>query len=227
MTESTPTRPTRLTPEMALRAAMKLAESLLKDSLIEGDVAEAAADIAKHAHLYMGGYELAKTLDDSAYWDCNLETAEALDGWSHLAGEEIKAAQKEWAEANNIQPPFPVGARVIARWGGEDHPGTIDEICSFDVARYCVKRDGETSTRCMVVNFEDVRAVEEAKPTLADFEHAARAAGWTATCDNEFTDGTEIVGSIGPSDPDGGWPTLCDAMGIAVTAGQAEGRSNG
>lgn len=161
MTETTPPRPTRLTPEMALRAATNIAKDLLRDGLIDCTVEEAAADIAKHAHLHMGGYELAKTLDDYAYWDCDLQTAEVLDNWSHVADAEIKEAQKQWAAESNIQPPFPVGTRVIARWGGKDHPGTIDEISPYDVARYCVKRDGETSTSRMLVNFEDVRAMEE------------------------------------------------------------------
>lgn len=57
------------------------------------------------------------------------------------------------------------------------------------------------------------QAQELALPIL-DYEEAAREAGWRTTDDSEFTDGTEIVGSIGPNDPDGGWPTICDAMGI-------------
>lgn len=44
-------------------------------------------------------------------------------------------------------------------------------------------------------------------------EIACRLAGWTINEEGEFTDGIETLGSIGPTDPDGGWPTLCDAMG--------------
>lgn len=55
----------------------------------------------------------------------------------------------------------------------------------------------------------------ENKHTPCPYEVAARLAGWTVSPDSEFTDGQEIVGSIGPTDPDGGWATLCNAFGIA------------
>lgn len=156
----TPPRPTRLTPEMALRAARAIAIELKKAGEIDCPVEEAAADIAKHGRRHMDGYELAKALDDYAHWSCKMGTAEVLDGFSGTADEEIKAAQQEWAEANSVKPPFPVGTRVIARWGREDHAGTIDEIFTHGVAQYCVKADTETGTSRMVVNFEDVRAIE-------------------------------------------------------------------
>lgn len=62
--------------------------------------------------------------------------------------------------------------------------------------------------------YDHCEAAQELSWPIEDWEEAARQEGWDVTNDNEFTDGTEIVGSIGPDDPDGGWPTLCDAMGI-------------
>ncbi|EHK57666.1 hypothetical protein [Allomesorhizobium alhagi] len=156
-------RPTRLTPEAALRAAQGIAEELFRAGHIEQrELEDAAKDIAKHAGRHMDGYELAKTLDSYARWDCNLEMAEVLDGFSSTADEEIKAAQQEWATAHNIQPPFPVGTHVIARWGGQDYCGTIDEIYRHGVAQYAVKADGETGSSRMIVNFENVRAIDVA-----------------------------------------------------------------
>lgn len=52
--------------------------------------------------------------------------------------------------------------------------------------------------------------------SVPDYEASARAHGWTVNDQDEFTDGTETLGSIGPTDPDGGWPTLCDAMGYDI-----------
>lgn len=156
-----PARPTRLTAEMKQRAAAAVVTNLISEGhLDESERDHAIRSIARYGQAFMDGYHLARELDRYGGWDCNLDMAETLDGWSAACDEEIKAAQKEWAEANNIQPPFPVGARVVARWGGEDHPGTIENISTYDVARYGVKRDGETGNWLMVVNFEDVRALE-------------------------------------------------------------------
>lgn len=57
------------------------------------------------------------------------------------------------------------------------------------------------------------QAAELAAPVL-DYEEAAREAGWTINAEDEFTDGEETLTCCGPSDPDGGWPTLCAGMGI-------------
>lgn len=160
----TPLRPTRLTPEMAERAATRIVDNLIKEKHIEENQrADAIRDIARHGARYphSDGYGLAKMLDEREGWDCNLDIAETLDGWSAACSEVIVQAQREWVAQHNIQPPLPVGSRVIARWGREDHPGTIDEVYAYGIAQYCVKRDGETTTSRMVVNFEDVRAMEE------------------------------------------------------------------
>ncbi|PWJ88403.1 hypothetical protein C8D77_111126 [Mesorhizobium loti] len=156
--QQTPPRPTRLTPEMALRAGRVVAEQLSKDGHIEPrQFNDAAADIARHGRPHMDGYKLAKALDDDEGWDCDMQMVEALDDFSHAADKEIKAAQKAWAEANDIKPPFPVGTSVIARWGGDDYPGTIDQVFGYGVAQYAVKADGETGTTRMIVDYENVR----------------------------------------------------------------------
>lgn len=148
-------RPKTLTPEMALRIGKELASSLAKSGHIEADDVEGcAADIAKVGQLHMDGYELAKKLDDRCYWDCNLMMADDLDCFSSMADEEIKTAQKEWAERNNVQPPHPIGTRVKTMRG---EIGVLDEVYSHGIAQYCVKMDGNTNkTRRLIIAFEDV-----------------------------------------------------------------------
>lgn len=155
-------RPKSLSPEMANRAAKNIADELLKDGHIgESEFEYAVKDIAKHGRTYMDGYKLARELDRYEAWDCALQMVEILDGYASVAQAEIRSAQKEWVEANNIQPPYPVGARVIATWGGRDYHGIVDEIYKYGPAQYCVKADGETGTSRMIVNFEDCRVVAE------------------------------------------------------------------
>jgi hypothetical protein len=160
-------RPKTLTQEMLSRVGEKLATSLAESGRIEqGEIAGCAADIAKVGRLHMDGYELAKTLDARCYWDCDLMMAEDLDGFSSMADAEIKAAQKAWAKRNNIEPPYPIGTRVKTRHG---EIGLLDEVYPHDVAKYCVKVDGDKNkTRRSIVAFEDVIPVEVVAITQND-----------------------------------------------------------
>lgn len=152
-------RPKNLTPEMLLSIGTELAAMLAKSGHIEkGDVEACAADIAKVGRLHIDGYELAKSLDDRCYWDCNLMMADDLDAFSSLADDKIKAAQREWAERNNVQPPYPIGTRVKTKRG---ELGVIDEVYSHGVAQYLVKMDNETRPTCRsILAFEDVMPLE-------------------------------------------------------------------
>jgi hypothetical protein len=159
MTETatlTPPRPRALTPEMKQRIGAEIAADLLKGGHIEASqLEESAADIAKHGERHHDGYALAKRLDDYAYWDCDFQMAEALDQFSWLAHREIENAEKEWAAANNIQPPFPVGTRVVLKRG---EAGEITGL--YQPAKYLIKVDGDPhadapSNSRRIVNFED------------------------------------------------------------------------
>jgi hypothetical protein len=165
MSEKEP-RPKTLTLEMLARISGKLAASLAKSGHIEAtEIDNCAADIAKVGRHHMDGYELAKALDDRCYWDCNLMMADDMDSFSSLADAEIKAAQKAWAERNGIKPPFELGTRVTTCHG---ETGVLDEVYAHDVAKYCVKVDGDPNkTRRSIVAFEDVVPVVTAK-TAAD-----------------------------------------------------------
>lgn len=111
----------------------------------------------------MDGYALAQDLDRFYGWECNLEIANELDAFSSCAQDEIEAAQKAWAERNDIQPPHPAGTRITVPSG---EVGMIDEIYKHGIAQYTVKMDGdpeaEKSHRRLIVYFEDAHALEVA-----------------------------------------------------------------
>lgn len=166
MTNTIPKRPIILTDEMKQRAARQVAEALRKFGHIEeSQIDDSVRDIARVGYAHMDGYQLAKALDERCYWDCDMSMLDELDTWSSAAKLEIKAAQQKWVEDNKIEPPFPVGTRVIARWGGEDHTGTIDEVYAHGVAQYAVKVDNDSDpTRRIIVDFEDARAEQVDAP---------------------------------------------------------------
>lgn len=150
-------RPKRLTPEMALRVALSIVDDLIKDGHITEDTRDEAArdivSVVRHRD-WMGGYEIAKSLDQWHHWGCNLEMAEILDGFGSAASHEIGQAEAEWAARNSIAPPLPIGSRVVLN---TKETGEITGIYEHGAAKFLVKVDGEKgypgSRR--VVNFED------------------------------------------------------------------------
>jgi polyhydroxyalkanoate synthesis regulator phasin len=157
-------RPTILTPKLAAIAAQSVVEDLVKDGHIKPEEAgDSVSDIAKHGRQNMDGYELAKTLDDRAYWDCDFQMCEILDGFGWAARAAIEQAQKEWFTRTSPNPPFEIGARVKLRRG---ETGIIDAIYEHGPAQYCVKIDGDerseepTNSR-RIVNFEDALPIVE------------------------------------------------------------------
>jgi hypothetical protein len=161
-------RPRTLTPEMRERIALQLADELVEQKFIDAeDKQSSARDIAQQAGgPYQDGYQIAKRLDTYCGWDCNLEIAQVLDAWSSYAYDEIKAAIKTWAEANNIQPPFPPGTHV--RFAG-NQTGIIDKIYEYGVASYCIVQDGDDQAHDphrhrLIINFEDVAPINPCLP---------------------------------------------------------------
>jgi hypothetical protein len=131
----------KITKEMILEAATKIAHS------IDGD-AETIAACYSHP---MDGYQLAKEIERRAYWDLAMADVEELDVMSSIVSELHRAAEKKWAEENNIQPPLPIGTRITR--------GVIDSVCSHSAARYRVKENGCTQDgRFLLVRFEDAKA---------------------------------------------------------------------
>jgi hypothetical protein len=156
-------RPTKATPEMKLKVARLVAQRLAEVSLIDADqVEEHAADIAEHGDCWSDGYRLAKTLDDSCYWECNFEIVEELDCFASALAHEIEAAEKIWAEQEALTPPFSISTRVKLKSG---ELGEIKDIYKYGAAKFCVAIDGDPRAGApqnarRIVNFEDVTAAE-------------------------------------------------------------------
>lgn len=160
-------RPTRLTDEMRLAAALETAKDVQRDCYDfrqddVGEIAQNIASVARHAH--MDGYELARALDDRCGWSPDSSVVEALDNWSSNARIELEKAQKAWREATNPQPDFKVGDRVKLKDGATGE--VTDANYKYGVAQYLVKIDGdpaaETNQARRIVNYEDA-SPEEAR----------------------------------------------------------------
>lgn len=172
--DATAARPTRLTDEMRMAAAMETAKDVRRDCFdFRDETIEALAqDIAAEARYeHMDGYELAKQLDRHRGWSPDAAVVEALDNWSINARHELDRAQKAWREATNPQPAFKAGDRVLLK------DGKTGEITDADykhgIAQYLVKVDGDeaaegTSQRRRIVNYED--AAEVVRPAVGS-EH--------------------------------------------------------
>lgn len=161
-------RPTRLTDEMRLAAALETAKEVKRDcfDLREEDTNELAVQIASQArHAHMDGYELAKQLDSRCGWSPDTVMVEALDNWSSNARRELEKAQKAWRDETNPQPAFNVGDRVKTNRG---KTGVVtDTNYQYGIAQYLMKEDGDEmadgpSQRRTVINYEDAQAADAA-----------------------------------------------------------------
>ena len=103
----------------------------------------------------MGGYELAKALDNERGWMPTAQDVETLDSFGGDIREAHRQACIAWARDNNVQPPLPVGTMTTQ--------GEITGIYAHDGACYEVRKPGDTEpTRRYIVRFEDARAMESA-----------------------------------------------------------------
>lgn len=110
-----------------------------------------AETIAKYYCRGMDGFELAKELDKSAYWDTTREDMEALDEVDWLVDKAERDAVRAWAEEHKPEPPFPVGTRVTE--------GVITGIYDYDPACYLVREDDcQDESRRRIIKFENARA---------------------------------------------------------------------
>lgn len=109
-----------------------------------------AETIAQYYCRGMDGFQLAKELDKSAYWDTTRDDMETLDEVDYLIDKAEKAAIKEWAATYDPQPPFPIGTRI--------EQGVITGIYDYDPATYRVKENGCTNdTRSLIIKFENAK----------------------------------------------------------------------
>ena len=137
-------RPT-VTDAMRLEAAIIVAEKLG-----EPDTADVIAKNYRHP---MDGYELARELDRNEYWDLTMSDVEELDCMSSIVSRLLNDAEKKWFAENDIQPPLPIGTRIME--------GVIDSVCDYKAATYRVKENGcEQQGRFLLIPFERAVAVE-------------------------------------------------------------------
>ncbi|WP_324731023.1 hypothetical protein [Pseudomonas paeninsulae] len=143
-----PARPT-VTEAMILAAAEVVAAKIDAD----------AATIAEYYEHPTDGFELAKALDKWAGWDTAREDMEALDEVESLVRSALAAAEKQWFAEHDIQPPFPVGAKLQCRSG---IVGSIAGIYQYQPAYFEVKPDGQddaaSGSRRLLIKFEDAVA---------------------------------------------------------------------
>lgn len=149
MSPTTTTPRPAVTRELVADVARKMCE---REGWLTGSEAD---DITRVYRQGMDGYAIAKALDDSCYWDCDMPIVEALDTFDT----EVRGAHRKlciaWASENNIQPPLPIGTQITI--------GEITGIYEHDAAYYEVRVTGETNDkRRRLVRFEDVKAVDVA-----------------------------------------------------------------
>lgn len=150
-------RPTVVSAEMAKEAAMKTAGNLLRSGGFDKtDTAESLADDILYVTRYdrfEDGYALAVALERNKGWMPDATMVEILDGFSSECSALLHAAEKQWGIENPMEPPLPLGTKVIVR--GET--GFLDHIHKYSPAYYCVKAPS-ISHGFMLVRFEDAKA---------------------------------------------------------------------
>ena len=155
-------RPKRLSDADLRGIAAELVDDLLRTHAHKMPSRDRAIDhVARYAERHMDGYEIAKSLDGTYHWDCDLGLAEGLDGFGSSYSEKLRERQAEWAATADFGAPLAPGTRVTAIWGGEAHAGKIEGIYAYGPAQYLVKIDGrDHNGGGAIVDFENVTPLE-------------------------------------------------------------------
>ncbi|MBE8578696.1 hypothetical protein [Vibrio sp. OPT18] len=95
-------------------------------------------------------YELAKGFEGD-YWEVNYDFVGKLENVCGYVNAALKAVIDEWANSNDIVPPFEIGTKL--------EEGVITGISQYDPASYRVLVYGEpkSSTTRRLVKFEDAK----------------------------------------------------------------------
>lgn len=147
------------TSDMRLQAATELVEHMIKSGVIPDDDREICAqDIAKATRYESyDGYKIARELENLHHWECDMQIAEELEGFSRLLDRIYSAAERQWDTENPRGPKFTDGTTVI--WRGK--PATVHGVYEHRPQCYRV-RQGEmgNETSFYIVPFEDVTSPE-------------------------------------------------------------------
>lgn len=155
-------RPER-TEEMRRQAATKVAESIFASDGASGamspeELAESVEDIVKATSWGMhDGYKIARELERRFHWDCDMNDAEELDGFSGALERIYDAAEKVWAAENPRDPKFSDGDAVI--WRGK--AATVRCVYRHRPQCYEILQGEMRQNSAYIVPFEDVTAAAE------------------------------------------------------------------
>jgi hypothetical protein len=111
-------------------------------------------DIVRCFERFDDGYKLAKELESCCYWDIDAQQVSDLDDVSFAVDQEHRQDCIEWAKANDIQPPLPIGTHI--------REGVITGISKYSPATYEVQRPNDPPTTKALILFEDAKATEVA-----------------------------------------------------------------
>ena len=125
-------------------------------------------------YLYDAPEDMINTLIRDYSWDFTHELWDNIQYFDFFVREKIKEKEEQWVKDNNIEPPFPVGARVRLPSHYKETTGVIDRIYEYEPARYCVltakqveynkqmEQQGKTERQGgYLVKFEDVELAED------------------------------------------------------------------
>lgn len=107
-----PLRP-KITNDIKFRIALEIAEKYpeLNNELSKNDIATAIVKVIDNK-IKFDGYEIARKLDSFENWAISTKTVNILEQFSNQLQDEQIRLQTEWAQTNNILPPFPIGTKV-------------------------------------------------------------------------------------------------------------------
>ena len=149
-------RPAR-TETMRRQAAEKLIAEMVERGLVNAaDAADSVGDIVRATRWEtQDGYKIARELEQSCSWDCDMQIAEALESFADTLDSIYDAAEKQWAAENPSDPAFADGMAVV--WRGQ--PATVHGLYDYRPQCYRVRQgDMGKPTSFYIVPFEDVTA---------------------------------------------------------------------
>lgn len=135
-------RPLKLPEEKAREVARECLKYLSDLGDLEDCVTDLIA-IPDHVLAECDGYKITKWLEDHKHLDGDFAIAEAMDGYYVDVKNEIERLQKQWVIDCNIQPPYPVGTVVKAKWQPRM---TIMSVSQYDPATYLCQTDEQIET---------------------------------------------------------------------------------
>lgn len=108
-------RPTKITAEQENKFYKEIAEEIIKYKWSDSDVEDIMEDISKIT-LRDNGYEIAKSLEGSynkAEYEFDVEFCEFLENIGWKKDTILRNNVKDWVKANNPQPKFKDGQKLI------------------------------------------------------------------------------------------------------------------